>query len=60
MNDILEREIENATQEAASIRNLREEFMALAASGDKAAHAHVRLLEKRELEAREAGPWLHV
>lgn len=45
MNDTLDKQIEDLTQEAASIRSLREKFMVLAETGDRAALAHVRALE---------------
>ena len=55
MNDTLEKELEAAAQEAASLKNLREKFLLLAENGDRAALEHVR-----ELEQREAAAWRRI
>jgi hypothetical protein len=47
MNDALEKQIQEATQEAVSLKSLREKFLLLAETGDRAAVQHVRELEKR-------------
>jgi hypothetical protein len=60
MNAVLDKQIEDATQEAASLRNLREKFLLLAETGDRAAVQHVRELEKREEEARRRIKELHI
>jgi hypothetical protein len=60
MNDVLDKQIEDLTQEAASIRNLREKFLLLAECGDRAAVQHVRELEAREIAARARIKHLHL
>jgi hypothetical protein len=60
MNETLERELEQAAQEAASLKSLREKFLLLAETGDRAAMNHVRELEKREEEARRRIRELHI
>jgi len=45
----LQREIEEATQQAAGIKTMRERFLVPASAGDKAATAHVEELEKQQL-----------
>lgn len=60
MNDALEKQIEDATQEACSLRNLREKFLLLAENGDVAAMRHVAELEKREEQARRRIKELHI
>jgi hypothetical protein len=59
MTETLDKEIEDAAQEAASLKSLREKFLALAESGDRAALEHVRELERREAAARERIKQLH-
>ncbi len=59
MDELFEKALQDATQEAASLRNLREKFLILAEGGDKTAMAHIRLLEERELEARQRIKQLH-
>jgi chromosome segregation ATPase len=44
----LQRELEAASQEAASLKALREKFLIPASAGDKAAKAHVEELERRQ------------
>lgn len=60
MNETLERELEQAAQEAASLKSLREKFLLLAETGDRAAMQHVRELERRETAARERIRELHI
>lgn len=59
MNAALEKQIEDASQEAASLKALREKFLLLAEDGDRAAMAHVKELETRELAVRERIKQLH-
>ncbi|MGC1416890.1 MAG: hypothetical protein WA817_16510 [Candidatus Acidiferrum sp.] len=59
MDTVLEREIENASQEAASLKSLREKFLLLAEGGDRTAMQHVAELEKREATVRERIKQLH-
>jgi len=60
MNDTLERKLQEATQEVAALKNLREKFLLLAERGDRAALEHVRELERREEAARIRIKELHV
>jgi hypothetical protein len=60
MDDSLEKELEAATQEVASLKSLREKFLLLAECGDRAAVQHVRELEKREEAARHRVKELHL
>jgi hypothetical protein len=59
MNDVLEKQIEDAVQEAASLKSLREKFLILAEGGDRTAMNHVRELERREEQARAHIKQLH-
>jgi hypothetical protein len=59
MNDSLEKELQAAAQEAASLKSLREKFLLLAETGDRAAMQHVRELEHREAVTRERIKQLH-
>lgn len=60
MDDGLEKQIEAAAQEAASLKALREKFLFLAETGDRTAMNHVRVLEKREEQARARIKELHL
>lgn len=60
MNEALEKELQNAAQEAASLKNLREKFLLLAEHGDRAALGHVAELEKREAAAQLRIKEIHI
>jgi hypothetical protein len=47
--EALQRELETATQEAESLKALREKFLVPASAGDKAAIAHVEEIEQKQL-----------
>jgi hypothetical protein len=56
----LEKQIEAEAQEAASLKTLREKFLLLTETGDRAAIEHVRELEKREVAARRRIKEVHL
>lgn len=60
MNDMLEKQIEAAAQEAASLKALREKFLILAEAGSPGAMQHVAELERREEQARRRIKELHL